>query len=244
MCTVSFVKTNHTVIITSNRDERVLRPSAEPPVVYTLACKKIMYPKDPQAGGTWYVVDNDGNVLVLLNGAREKHIINPPYRKSRGLIVLELISALSPIHAWDGILLEKIEPFTIVLFEKEVLYQLRWDGLAKEKLVLDTNKKHIWSSSPLYSAAIRKEREQLYYSFLQKKEFIDAQAMYHFHRYTDVEDSENGLIINRNDALKTLSITQTVLKDSALDLRYFDLITEQEYASSFVIEKKVQSDSV
>jgi hypothetical protein len=27
--------------------------------------------KDPKAGGTWYVVDEKGTVLVLLNGANE-----------------------------------------------------------------------------------------------------------------------------------------------------------------------------
>jgi hypothetical protein len=236
MCTVSFVKVEGKVIITSNRDERVLRPSAEPPKMYHLNNTNVIYPKDPQAGGTWYAVGDNGTILVLLNGANEKHIVKGPYRLSRGLIVLDIISQSSPKDFWSEIDLDNIEPFTIVLFQNEALYQLRWNGLAKEKIVLDTAKKHIWSSSPLYSAAIRKEREVLFYAALQNKAVIDEQAMYQFHRYTDIEDVENGLVINRDNNLKTLSITQAVIKDNKISMLYYDLISQRDYATSFLIE--------
>jgi hypothetical protein len=52
----------------------VTRPSAIAPKNYTVNGKNVIYPKDPKAGGTWYVVDENGTVLVLLNGA-EKSIL-------------------------------------------------------------------------------------------------------------------------------------------------------------------------
>jgi hypothetical protein len=58
----------------------------------------------------------------------------------------------------------------------------------QEKIVLDTSKKYIWSSSPLYSAAIRK-KEKYFYAALQNKVVIDEQTMYQFHRYTDMKMS-------------------------------------------------------
>jgi hypothetical protein len=204
--------------------------------MYHLNNTNVIYPKDPQAGGTWYAVGDNGTILVLLNGANEKHIVKGPYRLSRGLIVLDIISQSSPKDFWSEIDLDNIEPFTIVLFQNEALYQLRWNGLAKEKIVLDTAKKHIWSSSPLYSAAIRKEREVLFYAALQNKAVIDEQAMYQFHRYTDIEDVENGLVINRDNNLKTLSITQAVIKDNKISMLYYDLISQRDYATSFLIE--------
>lgn len=91
MCTVTFVKTADKIVITSNRDEKIIRPNAIPPQNYMVNGKNVIYPKDPKAGGTWCVVDENGTVLVLLNGANEKHTVKLPYRKSRGLIVLELI---------------------------------------------------------------------------------------------------------------------------------------------------------
>jgi hypothetical protein len=48
----------------------VTRPSAI--ALKTINGKNVIYPKDPKAGGTWYVVDENGTVLVLLNGAEEK----------------------------------------------------------------------------------------------------------------------------------------------------------------------------
>jgi hypothetical protein len=37
--------------------------------------KNVIYPKDPQAGGTWYAVGDNGSVLVLLNGANENILL-------------------------------------------------------------------------------------------------------------------------------------------------------------------------
>ena len=118
MCTVSFVQTNDTIIITSNRDEKTLRPSAIPPRSYTVNGKNLIFPKDPKAGGTWFVANAYGVILVLLNGAYEKHEVLLPYRKSRGLIVLDMISSLSPKDFWSEIDLENI----LFFFFKDPVY--------------------------------------------------------------------------------------------------------------------------
>ncbi|WP_418262050.1 NRDE family protein [Flavobacterium faecale] len=233
MCTVSFVKTGDKVIVTSNRDESVIRLNALPPKQYILNEKMVVYPKDPKGGGTWYVVDEKGTILVLLNGADEKHHHQPPYRKSRGVIVLEIIGSSSPIEFWNQIDLENIEPFTLVLYQEEKLYQLRWDETNKETLFLDTNKKHIWASSTLYPLEVRTKRSELFHVFLDKKEVISEDELYQFHRYTDSDNLENGLVINRNEVLKTLSITQTILQENILTLKHYDLIQEQESQISF-----------
>ena len=89
MCTVSFVNANGKIIITSNRDEKIIRPKAIEPKSYCINNKNILFPKDPKAGGTWFAVDEYSNIIVLLNGADEKHIVTGNYKKSRGLIVLE-----------------------------------------------------------------------------------------------------------------------------------------------------------
>jgi hypothetical protein len=45
MCTVSFINTNNEIIITSNRDEKVVRPSAIPPKNYVKNGKNIIFQK-------------------------------------------------------------------------------------------------------------------------------------------------------------------------------------------------------
>jgi hypothetical protein len=234
MCTVSFVCTNDKVIITSNRDEQVIRPSAIAPKNYTLNGKNIIYPKDPKAGGTWYVVDEKGTVLVLLNGADEKHQLQLPYRKSRGLIVLEMISNTSPILHWKEIDLEKIEPFTLVLYQDKQLFQLRWNGLEKVTLSLEVNKNYVWSSSTLYSKAIREQRASWFYNFTNLNPEVTDKKMLYFHQHTENENNDHGLVINRNNEMKTLSITQTVIDKNKVIIKHLDLILEKTYTKSFI----------
>lgn len=234
MCTVSFINNNGNVIITSNRDEKVIRPGAIAPENYCLNGKNVIYPKDSKAGGTWFAVDKNGTVVVLLNGGVKKHRSLFPYRKSRGLIVLDIMSATSPKDCWDAIDLEDIEPFTLVLYQKGDLYELIWDGLVKIKTALDVTKNHIWSSVTLYPDDIRKNRSEWFFDFLKQKKEITARDMLGFHRNTQNDDPENGLIINRENILKTLSVTQFVLKQNKGTMRYYDLIKAEDFSTSFI----------
>lgn len=234
MCTVSFVATNDKIIITSNRDEKTVRPSAIPPRNYTLNGKKLIFPKDPKAGGTWFVANADGTILVLLNGADEKHEVQFPYRKSRGLIVLDMISSFSPKDFWTEIDLENIEPFTLVLFQNNALFQLRWNGKEKETTSLDIYQNHIWSSSTLYSSSIREKRANWFHDFMNQNPEISESKMHDFHRYTEEENDENGLVINRNDEMKTLSITQSVIEKNKVAILHYDLIAQEDFSTSFI----------
>ena len=239
MCTVSFVASNGKTIITSNRDEKVIRPSAIEPKNYLVNNKNIIFPKDLKAGGTWFAVDESGTILVLLNGANEKHKLERHYRKSRGLIVLDIISRLSPKDFWKEINLDKIEPFTLVLFQDNELFQLRWDGNDKECITLDTKKNHVWSSVTLYPKDIREKRADWFHSFLSRSfgtnSVVSETEMLHFHRHTENDNPENGLVINRNEELKTLSITQSVTEMNKVAMLHYDLIANKDFETSFII---------
>lgn len=235
MCTVSFVKAKGKIIITSNRDEKVFRPSAIEPRNYWINHKKIIFPKDNKAGGTWYAIDEYSNLVVLLNGAEEKHVVKESYRKSRGLIVLDLISAVSPWQAWQDLNLDGIEPFTLVLFENQRLFQLRWNETEKSTLELDPDQNHIWSSSTLYAKEIREERAHWFRTFLDTKPEVTEEELFRFHRYTEEDNNEHGLVINRNDVLKTLSITQTVIDQNKVEVFHHDLIKKHHFSNSFIV---------
>ncbi len=235
MCTVSFIESDGKYIITSNRDEKIVRPTAIPPKHYLINNKKILYPKDAHAGGTWYAIDENGNIIVLLNGAQEKHQVKNCYRKSRGLIVLDLISSKSIIDSWKSIDLQEIEPFTLVVFENNQLYQLQWDEINKSTLVLDKSKKYIWSSSTLYPKQIREERSEWFYNFIKINKLLSNEDMMHFHSHTEATNSENGLIINRNDMLKTVSISQAIVEKNKIAFHYSDLLINEVFANTFTI---------
>ena len=222
MCTVTFIPTKEGCIITSNRDEKIAREKAIPPQSYEINTKKIIFPKDQKAGGTW-IAHSETKIVVLLNGAQEKHLPKPNYRKSRGLVVLELISVENSLQYWESVDLTDIEPFTIILFENNKLVQLQWNEVEKTEEVIDEKQFHIWSSSTLYFKEIREQRKTWFHNFMQNKSNPTGEEILHFHQFTESENKDFGLQINRNNVLKTISITQCQITQNNIEMRYLDL---------------------
>lgn len=222
MCTVTYIPTKEGCIITSNRDEKITRERALPPTEYHIEGKKITFPKDPKAGGTW-IAHSETKIVVLLNGAQEKHLPKPNYRKSRGLVVLKLISVENSLQYWESVDLTDIEPFTIILFENNKLVQLQWNEVEKTEEVIDEKQFHIWSSSTLYFKEIREQRKTWFHNFMQNKSNPTGEEILHFHQFTESENKDFGLQINRNNVLKTISITQCQVTQNNIEMRYLDL---------------------
>lgn len=226
MCTVSFFKDKERVIITSNRDENIQRPLALPPTRLIINNQPIYCPIDPVHQGTWFAVNPKGRVLVLLNGAEEKHIPMPPYKKSRGLVLIDLVSSEDFHNKWNSVDLNKIENFTLVFFEKNTLFQFQWNGEEKSQIPLDPTKPHIWSSTTLYDEKTIDQRKNWYFDFLKSKNnLVSANDLLTFHTQTKKEDQFNGLIINRNQKMLTKNITQAVLFNNHFSLNHHDLLT-------------------
>lgn len=234
MCTVSFVHINGKIILTSNRDEKVNRPAIAPKR-YCHNGKVVLFPKDPKAGGTWFAVSEEGMVVILLNGAEEKHQMRPHYEKSRGLITLEICSANDAIQQWEILDLSTVEPFTLVVFENQKLFQLRWNGKLKTQQELSISEKHIWSSATLYTPEIRKLRTEWFDAFIQETPKPTPEEVLHFHRHTQSDNKKFGLVIDQNNLLKTTSITQTVIESNKVTLIYQDLLLEENTIDSFII---------
>lgn len=65
MCTVSFIALQNGCILTSNRDEKIYRPTLEP-LIYEDEAIKLLYPKDEKAGGTWIVAKKKWGLLGII----------------------------------------------------------------------------------------------------------------------------------------------------------------------------------
>src|SRR3954452_11244435 len=128
MCTVTYIPSGGKKFITSNRDEKTFRKKALPPQLYLHDAMRLIYPEDGDAGGSWIALNENSNVAVLLNGGFEKHISKPPYRKSRGLVFLDIIKHASPVNYFLDFNLSEIEPFTVIILEQNKLFECRWTG--------------------------------------------------------------------------------------------------------------------
>lgn len=227
MCTVTVVSKNNRLIITSNRDEVTYRRAAKPQY-YTVNGKPILFPKDPTAGGTWFATNGLDTAVVLLNGAFEKHAHKPPYNRSRGLVVLELVSSNAIIKEVETIDLQGVEPFTLVIYDNGDLFEFRWDGLQKHLKPLNRNQQHIYSSATLYTAESRAQREGWFATFLQQNPEPDADTIFNFHNLKNDSDTQNAIVMKRDNLLQTISITQLVETENGLEMRYVDLLENKE----------------
>ena len=151
MCTVTFLPTATGFLLTSNRDETPER-SETPVVAKQVGDVTVSFPKDPKAGGSWYASDQEAFSLVLLNGGFEKHKHRPPYRLSRGLVLLDFFKYRNVSLYANDYNFNDIEPFTLLIVNHQdhvTLDELIWDGHQLHHQHFEHPKAMIWSSSTL-----------------------------------------------------------------------------------------------
>jgi hypothetical protein len=223
MCTVTYIPSTTGFYLTSNRDEKKVRLKAETPRWYSFASGQLMFPKDGTAGGTWMALHENGNAMVLLNGGFTNHHPAPVYRKSRGLIFLDIFDHPQPIAAFEQINLQKIEPFTLVIRQQQYLFEAVWDGEEKVLTECDVLQPRIWSSATLYPPDVVARRKEWFEAFIRNNGTVDDNHILNFHHFAGDGDKTNDVLMNRNDEMFTVSIS--MLNRNKLDssFQYFDL---------------------
>jgi hypothetical protein len=229
MCTVTYVPAAAAepggFTLTHNRDEA---PSRSPHDIFrakTPSGDTLIFPRDTRAGGAWIVASRSGRTACLLNGAFVKHDHRPPYRRSRGLLLLDFFDWENSNDFFRDYDLEGIEPFTLLFFEKNRAVEFRWDGHARHLKNLPPDVTHFWCSATLYPAEMQARREQVFRQwFLSKKNTPTQQQLLSLHRTGSVGDPENDFVMNRGGRVCTVSITQVTVKNSGAVMRYHDLL--------------------
>ncbi|MEM6395679.1 MAG: NRDE family protein [Bacteroidota bacterium] len=161
MCTVTYLPTGSgDFVFTSNRDEAPGRSVSE-----LSRDGRLILPRD-QAGGSWIALEQSGCLACILNGAFVKHERHPPYRKSRGMVLIDFFSWSDTHDFWHNYDFTNIEPFTMITVKEGGLAEGRWDGERVHFQFLDHLAPHIWASATLYDEEMRKEREKWWSAFL------------------------------------------------------------------------------
>ena len=230
MCTVSLVQTRGRVIVTSNRDEHKDRQKAERPAWHSYKGVDLQFPRDPKGGGSWIVLRHDGYWGVILNGAFVNHTDQGPYRMSRGIILLDLLSAVEPLEAWKAIDLDRIEPFTVILGTQS-RFVMRWTGSEKKEEELSKSDPYIWASSTLYTTDHQRNRENWFEELLSEIHNPAPEDVLRFHS-NPRGGKENGLVIDRTSGIRTVSVTQIVLEQGQQTMSYYDEIVSQSAFTS------------
>jgi uncharacterized protein with NRDE domain len=231
MCTVAFIPKGNQYYFASLRDENPARAAALAPGIHSSGDGSYLAPTDGKAGGTWIGISVWGSIIILLNGGFKDHVRQLAYRKSRGLIVAGLLSSALPVEQWSLMDMDQIEPFTLIVFSENNLFELVWDGVAKHCKKLATGKPHIWSSATLYSPPAKLYRQQLFDNRMAMNETISASAVFDFFKL--YQDKENGFIINRNNKMQTLSYSFITLdSNQQAVMQYYDLLNFSKHSKT------------
>jgi hypothetical protein len=221
MCTVTYLPLNNNdFILTSNRDVPFSREKSSFPKKYKEDKVELFYPKDGRAGGTWIGTSDKQRLICLLNGGFKNHKQKDLYKKSRGIIVKDLLKANDITNEFKQIGLEHVEPFTLIIIEwKEnlMLFEFVWDGLEKHLKTLPREPR-IWSSSTLYSDRMKEMRMQ-WFSDWRLSQAFDQKSILEFHHKAGVGDPKIDIIMKRAE-VGTVSITQVSKKGKQLIMDY------------------------
>lgn len=214
-------------ILTSNRDERIARPTSSP-VTEVIGETEVIFPKDLVAGGTWIAAGDNGRICCLLNGAFVSHNRKSNYAKSRGKLVLEAFKYENVYDFFNQCKLEEVEPFTLIVIEtgdEMKLIEFRWNSVCKQVRELDIYRPYLWSSATLYNFRIREKREVWFKEWIINSERIDREKILTFHSSTHGDDQANDVIMERENGLQTVSITQLEISSENFTMVYYDLLT-------------------
>lgn len=226
--------------MTSNRDEHINRGNAVYPAFSLINGKNLLFPKDPVSGGTWFISNEKGDIGILLNGAFEKHFSNPPYRKSRGVILPEIFQYDSPLKAIKKYDFSEIENFTIILWQAQKLWEIKWNGLLLHMTEMNSGISHIWSSVTLYTPEMTKERKNWFTEWCKTLTAFEQGSILDFHTQTKQHNKEYGLQIARPDNITTVSVTSINMENQQASLIHKDLLHGNDVSVDYQISHPVK----
>jgi hypothetical protein len=230
MCTVTYLPTSEGYILGSNRDETPLRAS-NPLVTDTLREVQIIYPRDTR-GGSWLFASAEGVTICVLNGAAIKHQHRPPYKESRGIIAKKYFNYPDPVSYMKNVDLPGIEPFTMIIATRKKLYQFQWDGQIKHVSNLDIKKPYIWSSSTLYTPEMAQLRAEWFIKFISDTTQFTREEADFIHRNGTVGDPTQDYVMNRDNVVRTISISLVLVKRDQISFEFENLVEPGvQYAS-------------
>lgn len=223
MCTLTYVPfTDGRLCITSNRDEGITRKEATLPQLRPLYDgSHVLMPIDQEAKGTWLATHlQQRRVQVLLNGAFAPHTHTPPYRRSRGLVLLDAFSQPNLLMFQQVYDAARIEPFTLVSIQSDPLTieEVRWDGNTFHYIEKPVDQPHIWSAAMLYPPVVQQHSEKRF----QDLPHFSLDHLLDFHQAEEYTQKMKRDGFEPVEVVQTLSTSQLLLSDHDVHYHYRD----------------------
>ncbi|MEW6321120.1 MAG: NRDE family protein [Acidobacteriota bacterium] len=215
MCTVSFVHTPERsgFRLMVNRDERRTRPTAGPPMERRQGGVRVVWPTDPESGGTWVAVNDAGLVFALLNRT-DGSSTAPAGVRSRGLVIPQLADARSlgqALERWADLPLTDYAPFRLVIATAGHYACVGWRRERTVRVVGPWERPMMFTSSGLGDAMVEAPRAALFRDLVTAAaDPWRGQERYHHHTWPAARAV--SVLMSRPDAVTVCQTT--VLVDS------------------------------
>ena len=118
-------------------------------------------------------------------------------------------------------------PFTMVIFDSGDLYEFRWDEKKQHIKKLDLAQKHIWSSCTLYPPDWQQKRETWFENWQKETVNFNHQSILNFHKNSGEGNLAYDVVMNREDIVRTVSITSFLLGPSDIQVAHEDLLNKK-----------------
>ena len=223
MCVVSYISHNKVFYLTSNRDIPKNTKVAIPPKRYNIKGHDIIFPKDPDAGGSW-IAATPQKLGCVLNAKNKREINN---NNSRGLLLIDLLQQEDSDKYFIKANLENIYPFSIIELDtsKKTLKNFMWNGDNRKIEKLNINKSYLWLSSSIYKNNTINKKSELFNIMLNTE--ISKARIKKFHL-------KNQFCNIKQDNINTVSITQVSGSFNIEEMNYHDLLNNKQ--ESFLIK--------
>ena len=224
MCIVTYFPTAEGFIFTSNRDEKLQRPTLEPAIYDHPA--PLIYPKDLDHGGTWFAVDaTQKQLFCVLNASGIQP--NSAKKISRGQLPIKLLLGDETILSESS--LTYIAPFQLISVQFSETLKLEhshWDGDTLERTLINQTRPHLWCSNTLYTNS---KKQDLKKEFKHNSTKFNAwNDLINFHKNV-AQPLNNNVFLKKDNGLQTVSITSLNLHNKIQELYYDNLLEDTQH---------------
>jgi len=218
MCTITYIPTESGYIVTQNRDESPLREKAVFPVKETINKESIIFPKDPEGSGSWFVSAKHGLTVCIMNAIYHPNKTSADFKHSRGLVPLHYLEYESNEQFIKDYDFKGIQGFTLVVCSQENVNEIHWD---ENKVTHQSFSPAplIFQSNPLYTAEQKAKRKLWFENWLDVN---DSTKILEFHKAKKQENLAESILMDRH-FVRTISITQRAFLSNSDEIQYAEV---------------------
>ena len=218
MCTITYIPIKNGYIVTQNRDESPLREKAIFPIRKNINNQPILYPKDPEGSGSWFVSAKSGLTICVMNAVYHHDKTSADFKHSRGLVPMHFLEFNSIENFVENYAFKGIQGFTLIVCSKEKVDKIHWDENSVAHSSFEP-KPMIFQSNPLYNPDQKAKRKAWFEDWLDKN---NAANILNFHQEQKQDNLAESILMDRQ-IVRTVSITQRAFSSISDEIRYAEV---------------------